>query len=405
MNIHHVPFYKPDISQKEIDAVEAVLRSGWITTGTVTKQFEHALAEYTGTSRFAAMNAQTNAAELCMRLLDIGPGDEVIVPAYTYSASCSIIYHVGATPVIIDSNPNSFEMDYDKMAEAITERTKMIVPVDLAGVVCEYEAIFDVVESKRHLFRPTGDIQEKLGRVIVMADTAHSLGARRHGMMAGAIADFSNFSFHAVKNLTTGEGGATTWRSLDGISDDDIYRSLMLLSLHGQTKDALAKAVGSSWEYDIVEPFYKANLTDIASALGLAQLNRYPAMLARRKEIVDYYCQRFENLDVTWLEHSGDEFESSRHLFLLNLTGKNEKERNNFIDQAAERGVMLNVHFKPLPMLSAYRKRGFYIEDYPSAYDHYRDVVSLPLYSSMTDYDVEYVVDTLTDLLHKINKT
>jgi dTDP-4-amino-4,6-dideoxygalactose transaminase len=394
-----VPFFRPDITEQEVAAVSDVLRSGWLTTGPVTKRFEVALADYIGVSNVAALNAQTNATFCTMRLLGIGPGDEVIVPAYTYSASCSIIYHVGATPVMIDCAKDAFEMNYDLMEEAITERTKAIIPVDLGGVVCDYDRIFKAVDRKRHLFKPVGSVQESLGRVAVVADTAHSLGASRNGIMAGAIADFSNFSFHSVKNLTTAEGGAASWRTLEGFDDDDLYEQYMLLSLHGQTKDAFSKIEPGSWEYDIVEPYYKCNLTDVSSSIGLSQLERYGSMLKRRKEIVEYYCDRLGNYDVSWLEHFNENTVSSLHLFLLRLNGKDVHERNMFIAEAAKLGVSLNVHYKPLPMLSAYRKRGFQIEDFPEAYAQYQNEVTLPLFSSMTDVEVEYVVDTLVSLL------
>ncbi len=395
----HVPFFRPDITEQEIAAVSDVLRSGWLTTGPVTKRFEAALADYIGVSKVAALNAQTNATFCTMQLLGIGPGDEVIVPAYTYSASCSIIYHVGAIPVMIDCAKDSFEMDYDLMEEAINERTKAIIPVDLGGVVCDYDRIFKAVDRKRHLFKPVGAVQEKLGRVAVVADTAHSLGASRNGIMAGAIADFSNFSFHAVKNLTTAEGGAASWRSLECFDDVDLYERYMLLSLHGQTKDAFNKIEPGSWEYDIVEPYYKCNLTDIASAIGLSQLGRYQSMLTRRKEIVEYYYDHFRNFNVSWLEHFHENAVSSLHLFMLRLNGKDVHERNRFILEASRRGVALNVHYKPLPMLSAYQKRGFQIKDFPKAYAQYQNEVTLPLFSSITDAEVEYVVDTLASLL------
>ncbi len=395
----HVPFFRPDITEQEIAAVSDVLRSGWLTTGPVTKRFEAALADYIGVSKVAALNAQTNATFCTMRLLGIGPGDEVIVPAYTYSASCSIIYHVGAIPVMIDCAKDSFEMNYDLMEEAINERTKAIIPVDLGGVVCDYDRILEAVDRKRHLFKPVGSVQESFGRVAVVADTAHSLGASRNGIMAGAIADFSNFSFHAVKNLTTVEGGAASWRTLEGFDDVDLYERYMLLSLHGQTKDAFSKIEPGSWEYDIVEPYYKCNLTDIASAIGLSQLGRYQSMLTRRKEIVEYYYDHFRNFNVSWLEHFHENAVSSLHLFMLRLNGKDVHERNRFILEASRRGVALNVHYKPLPMLSAYQKRGFQIKDFPEAYAQYQNEVTLPLFSSITDAEVEYVVDTLASLL------
>lgn len=402
MTVNKVPFFRPDITEQEIEAVSEVLRSGWITTGPKTKQFEQELAKYFGVNRVAALNAQTNAAHCCLHLLGIGPGDEVIIPSYTYSASCSVVYHVGATPVMIDCEEDSFEMDYEAMTEAITERTKAIMPVDIGGVVCDYDKIFDAVDNRRHLFQAKGQYQEKMGRIAVISDAAHAVGASRNGVKAGVIADFSNFSFHAVKNLTTGEGGAASWRPIDGVDDDEIYRQYMLLSLHGQTKDALSKMDSGSWEYDIVEPYFKCNMTDSAAALGLVQLRRYEVMQARRKFIVQRYMEAFAPYEVSWLEHFHENTESSLHLFLLRLTGRTEEERNRFIARAGEKGVSLNVHYKPLPMLSAYSKRGFSIEHYPNAYAQYQNEVSLPLFSSMSDDELQYVIRTVCQCLEEL---
>lgn len=391
-----VPFYRPDITEREVDAVSKVLRSGWLTTGKVTKKFEESIANYIGVAKVAALNSQTSAAHCCLMLLGIGPGDEVIVPAYTYTATCSVVSHVGATPIMVDCAKNSFEMDYDLLSEAITKRTKAIIAVDLGGVVCDYRRIFEIADKKRHLFKAQNPLQERFSRVAIIADAAHSIGASRNGVMAGAIADFTNFSFHAVKNLTTGEGGAASWLPIDGLCDEEIYRRYMLLSLHGQTKDALSKLNSAAWEYDIEDPLYKYNMTDIAAALGQIQLNRFSSMQERRKKIVEFYYDRFKNYNVTWLEHFGSGFVSSLHLFLMRLTGLKEAQRNQIIKTVGEDGVSLNVHYKPLPMLTAYKKRGFNIEDFPNAYAQYENLITLPLFSSMTDSEAEYVVETVS---------
>ncbi len=398
-----VSFVKPDIRPGDFELIKQVLESGWITTGPLTKQFEKELTAYTGTKRLATMSSQTMAAELCLRLLGIGPGDEVIVPAYTYSASCSIIYHVGATPVLVDSRPDSFEMDLKLVEEAITEKTKAIIPVDLGGIVCDYDAYFAIAEQKKALFKPSDNrFQQAIGRVIIIADTAHSLGGKYKGQYAGSIADFSNFSFHAVKNLTTAEGGAATWKSIPGIDDEEIYKQYMLLSLHGQNKDALAKTKLGSWEYDIIEPYFKCNLSDIASALGMAQLKRYDEILERRHAIIQRYQEAFADTRIKVYDHGTADNRSSAHLAIVHIEGASAEERNLFIELMAEDGVSCNVHYKPLPMLSAYHKRGFDINNYPNAYAFYENQVSLPLFSLMTDEEVETVIKVAKESLEKL---
>ncbi len=396
-----IPFVKPDITDREIAAVTEVLKSGWITTGPVTKEFEKNLASYIDVEKTACLNSQTAGAELLLRLLDIGPGDEVILPAYTYTATCSVVYHVGATPVLIDSQENSPEMDYDLMEAAITDKTKLIMPVDLAGIPCDYPRIFQAVENKKSLFKPKpgSRYQSLFDRVIVQADTAHSLGASQGGVKAGKLADFSSFSFHAIKNLTTAEGGAVSWRPHPGLSAEEFYRDLMLYSLHGQTKDALAKSRVGDWEYDIVDPLYKCNLTDLGAAIGNAQLKRYPEMLARRWEIIRHYDSAFKDLPLTTLDHFKAGQESSGHLYFIRLQGFSEADRNDFIVQMAERGVNCNVHYKPLPLLTAYRKRGFDPENYPKACAYYANMVSLPLYSSLSDAELDHVVTSVRSIL------
>jgi len=394
-----IPFSPPDIGEAEIAEVVDTLRSGWITTGPKTKEFERQLATFCHTSKAVCLNSQTAAAEMTLRMLGIGPGDEVIVPAYTYTASCSVICHVGATPVMIDCAPNSFEMDYDKMEDAITERTKVIIPVDLAGIVCDYDRIFCAVENKKRLFHAKTPIQEVFGRVIVIADGAHALGAQRYGKMCGEIADFTCFSFHAVKNLTTAEGGAVTWRDKAGIDNDWLYNRYMLLSLHGQSKDALAKTELGAWEYDIVEPYYKCNMTDIMASLGLAQLRRYPQILERRQEIIQIYNDGLSGLSVQSLNHAGVDHRGSGHLYLLRLLGKDSDYRNEFIIQMAEAGIACNVHYKPLPMHTAYKAIGFDIKNYPQAYEMYHNEVTLPLHTCLSDEMVAYVLDNAACLL------
>lgn len=397
--MRNVPFSPPDIIEEDIQEVVEALRSGWITTGPRTKNFETKIAEYCGTNRAVCLNSATAGMELILRLLGIGKGDEVITSAYTYTASASVIDHVGARIVLVDTAPNSYEMDLEKLEEAITENTKAIIAVDLAGVICNYEAIFNLVESKKELFKASNELQEKLGRIAVIADAAHSFGAKQKGKMSGSIADFSSFSFHAVKNLTTAEGGAVTWREINGVDSNEIYQHLMTLSLHGQTKDALAKTKLGAWEYDIISPAYKCNMTDIAAAIGLSQFKRYDSMLKRRKELINMYSEMLSDLDVDILNHYGDDYESSGHLYLVRLNGKDEKFRNELIIKMAEQGVATNVHYKPLPMMTAYKNLGFDIKDYPNAFEMYRNEVTLPLNTLMSDEDVKYVCECLRNIL------
>ena len=394
-----IPYSPPDIGEEEIREVVDTLKSGWITTGPKTKLFEEKIAEYCGTERAVCLNSQTACAEMSLRILGIGPGDEVITSAYTYTASASVICHVGATPVLVDIGKDSLEMDYDQLETKITEKTKAIIPVDLGGVICDYDRIYDIVNSKKALFKPANEIQEKMGRIAVVADGAHSFGARKNGKPSGSFADFTNFSFHAVKNLTTAEGGASVWKTIDGIDNEYIYKQFMLLSLHGQTKDALSKTGLGNWEYDIVEPYYKCNMTDIMAALGLAQLRRYGNMLDRRLELVKKYDEAFADLPVTVLKHYGDNFRSCCHLYLVNVLGKTREECNQIIEKMAEDGIATNVHYKPLPLLSAYKKRGFDIKDYPNAFARYSNIISLPLYSTMTDEEIDYVIDCFKKVL------
>lgn len=400
--MHKIEFTKPDISETDIEAVCNVLRSGWITTGPVTKEFEQEIAAFCHTERAACLNSQTMAAELVLRLFGIGPGDEVIIPAYTYTASCSIIYHVGATPVMIDSQTDSPEMDYDLMEKAINSKTKAIIPVDLGGVICDYERIFQAVERKRHLFNAESHMQKALGRILVQADTAHSFGASRNGRMAGEIADFSCFSFHAVKNLTTAEGGAVTWNNVPGVTNDEIYKQFMLLSLHGQTKDALSKTESGQWEYDIIEPYYKGNMTDVAAALGLSQLRRYSEMLNRRREIALQYNKAFSEMGYDFLKHYGSTFSSSGHLYLLRIPQFDESKRNKLIVALDNQGITSNVHYKPLPMMSAYSKQGFCMDDYPNAFNYYKNEVTLPLHSLLKDDEVEYIISSTIAQVERI---
>lgn len=399
MSIKKIPFSPPDITESEVYLVSEALRSGWITTGPKTKEFERLIAMCCQTERAVCLNSATACMELILRVLGVGPGDEVITPAYTYTATASVTCHVGAKVVMVDTAPDSFEMDYDKMADAITERTKVILPVDLAGVVCDYDKIFAVVEGKRHLFSPANDIQKAYGRVIVLADAAHAFGAKWHGKMCGEIADFTSFSFHAVKNLTTAEGGALTWRNHDGVDNESLYKQFQLLSLHGQNKDALAKTRLGAWEYDIVAPYYKCNMTDVMAGIGLAQLKRYPEMLYRRRQIIERYNEGLKGCDVQVLDHFGDDHSSSGHLYLVRLLGEDVEYRNVVIEQMAERGIACNVHYKPLPMMTAYKNLGFDIADYPNAYNQYHNEITLPLHTSLTDEDVEYVISNFVDII------
>jgi len=399
MSNRHIAFSPPDITEEEIAEVVDTLKSGWITTGPKTKKFEQEIAKYCGTEAAVCMNSATACLEMALRYLGIGPGDEVIVPAYTYTASASVIAHVGAKIVMIDVLKDSYEMDYDKVAEAITDKTKAIIPVDLGGAMCDYKRIKAIVEDKRALFKPSNEVQEKLGRVVIVADGAHAFGAVRDGKVCGQAADFTSFSFHAVKNLTTAEGGALVWQTIQGISNEDIYKQMMLLSLHGQSKDALAKTRLGSWEYDIVAPLYKCNMTDIMAALGLAQLRRYPSLLARRKQIIEMYNEGLKDLPVTVLKHYGENFASTGHLYLVRLKGRSRQEVNSVIEKMAEAGVATNVHYKPLPMLSAYKNLGFDIKDYPNAYAMFENEITLPLHTKLTDEDVAYVIKTFRECL------
>lgn len=404
-----IPFSPPDMTEAEILEVSEALRSGWITTGPRTKEFERLIAMCCGTAREDAggdalhtavcLNSATACMELALRVLGVGLGDEVIVPAYTYTATASVVCHVGAKLVLVDTAPDSFEMDYDRLADAVTERTKVIIPVDLGGVICDYDKVFAAVEQKRPLFHPANEIQRAFGRIIVMADAAHAFGARRHGRMCGEIADFTSFSFHAVKNLTTAEGGALTWRPIPGIDDDRLYKQFQLLSLHGQNKDALAKTKLGAWEYDIVAPYYKCNMTDIMAGIGLVQLKRYPELLYRRRQIITRYDEALKNCCVQVLNHYGDDYSSSGHLYLVRMLGKDAEYRNAVIERMAERGIACNVHYKPLPMMTAYKALGFDIADYPNAYNQYRNEITLPLHTRLSDEDVEYVIMNFVDIL------
>lgn len=399
-----VPFSPPDITEEEIEAVGEALRSGWITTGPRTKEFERQIGEYLGTGHAAALNSATACMELTLRLFGVGEGDEVITTAYTYTATASVVCHVGAKLVLVDTGRDSWEMDEEKLAEAVTERTKVIIPVDLAGRMCDYQRIFRIVEEKRGMFRPEGPVQKALGRILVMADAAHAFGARARGKMCGQAADFTCFSFHAVKNLTTAEGGAVTWRSIPGIEDDWIYQQYMLLSLHGQSKDALAKTRLGAWEYDILSPAYKCNMTDIMAAIGLVQLRRYPALLARRKAIIARYEEGLADLPVEIFCHYGEDFSSSGHLFLVRLTGKTQEFRNRLIERLAAEEVAANVHYKPLPLLTAYRNLGFDFRDFPNAMALFENEITLPLHTCLTDEQVEYVISCFHRCYEELEK-
>ena len=397
--VMNVPFSPPNISEIEINEVADALRSGWITTGPRTKELERQVAQYCGASRAVCLNSQTACAEMALRVLGIGPGDEVITSSYTYTASASVICHVGATPVLIDTQVDSYEMDYDQLEAAINEKTKAIIPVDLAGIPCDYDRLFEIVERKKHLFAPTSEIQNTMGRVAILADTAHAYGASRKGQPAGILADFSSFSFHAVKNFTTAEGGALTWKTIEGIDNETIYKKVQLLSLHGQSKDALAKTSLGAWEYDVIGTWYKCNMTDIMAGMGLAQFERYPSMLARRREIIERYDAAFAELPVALMKHYGDDFESSGHLYLVRLIGRGRADANRVIEQMAERGIACNVHYKPLPMMTAYKQLGFDIANYPNAYALFENEVTLPLNTRMSDEDVNYVIDNFVEVI------
>ena len=395
----NIPFSPPDITETEIEEVIAALKSGWITTGPKTKEFERQITDYCGSDKTVCLSAATTSLEMTLRVLGIGKGDEVIVPAYTYTASCSVICHVGATPVMVDSQKDREEMDYDKMAEAITDRTKAIIPVDIAGILCDYDRIFEAVEAKSDLFVASNDLQEAFGRVIVVADSAHGFGAIQNDHKAGTLADFTCFSFHAVKNLTTAEGGAVTWKAHDGVDSEKLYKDYQIYSLHGQTKDALEKTQKGSWEYDILLPAYKCNMTDVQAGIGLGQLKRYDSMLKRRHEIVRRYEDAFKDTRVIVPEHTGENHTSSGHLYLTRLEGIGLKERNEIIVKMEERGVSTNVHYKPLPLLTAYKNLGFDIKDYPNAYGLFENEISLPIYSTLSDEEVDYITSSLLEIL------
>ena len=428
MKLRNVPFSPPDMTEAEAAEVRNAILSGWITTGPRTKKLESVISEYVRTEKTVCLNSATAAMEMVLHLLGVGPGDEVIVPAYTYTATASVVCHVGATLKMVDVQTDRLEMDYDKLADAITEKTKVIVPVDLGGIVCDYDKIYEVVEAKRHLFHPSNELQKKIGRVIVSADCAHAFGAwkkvtlksqKPQKVMVGAIADFSSFSFHAVKNFTTAEGGAMTWNLSFGNDIVDLnvdyfpavpkkegetwnellYRIAQLFSLHGQNKDALAKTQVGAWEYDIIGPWYKCNMTDIMAALGLIQFERYPAMLARRKEMIERYDEAFKDLNIALLNHYGEDHQASGHLYIVRLLGKTREETNAVITEMGERGIACNVHYKPLPMMTAYNQLGFDIKDYPNAYNMFVNEITLPLNTKMTDEDQEYVIENFRDIL------
>ncbi|WP_434120935.1 DegT/DnrJ/EryC1/StrS family aminotransferase [Salinicoccus roseus] len=396
MNIknHNIPFSPPDITDEEINAVTETLKSGWITTGPKTKELEQKLANYVGQERAVCLNSATAAMETTLRILGVGPGDEVITSAYTYTATASVIEHVGAKIILIDTAPGSYEMDYSQLEKAINENTKAIIPIDIAGVMCDYETIYNVVKKKERLFSPNNALQKAIGRVIVLADAAHAFGAEKNGQKCGQVADFTCFSFHAVKNLTTAEGGAVVWSDIDGFDNEDIYKLYMLYSLHGQTKDALSKSQKGSWEYDIVLPAYKCNMTDIMASIGLVQLERYQGMLERRKEIINKYDEAFSLMQVQPLKHFSSNHSSTGHLYLVNIPFISEEKRNEIINRMAELGVSCNVHYKPLPMLTAYKNLGFDIKSFPNAYNQYKTEISLPLHTSLSDYEVEYVINS-----------
>lgn len=389
-----IPFSPPDISELEIEQVTEALRSGWITTGPKTKELERQVADFCGTSRAVCLGSQTACAEMTLRLLGVGEGDEVITSAYTYTATASVVCHVGAKLILVDTQKDSLEMDYNQLEAAITEKTKVVIPIDLAGIPCDYEKIYSIVEKKKAMFHPTNKIQEAIGRVIVMADAAHAFGAKLNdGSMVGSIADFSNFSFHAVKNFTTAEGGAVTWKSIEGIDDEELYHQYQLLSLHGQSKDALAKTQLGAWEYDIVGPWYKCNMTDVAAGIGLAQMQRYKGILARRKEIIEKYNAAFKPVGIEVLEHYNDVHRSSGHLYITRIPGITLEQRHEIIVKMAEAGVACNVHYKPLPMMTAYKNLGFDIKDYPNAYKRFENEITLPLHTKLTDEEVEHVIE------------
>ena len=402
MKKYNIPFSPPDISDGEINEVIDTLKSGWITTGPKTKELERRLSEFTNTPKTVCLNSATAALELTLRVLGIGEGDEVIVPAMTYTASCSVIYHVGAKAVIVDIAEDSHEMDYDALANAITENTKAVIPVDLAGIPCDYDRIFEVVESKKHLFKANSEYQEKLGRVAVVADGAHALGSTYKGKKIGSVADFTTFSFHAVKNFTTAEGGSVTWKENENFDNEELYREYQIYSLHGQTKDALAKTKAGSWEYDIVIPGYKCNLTDIAASIGLVQLDRYPKLLERREDIINQYNKGFEGTRINALSHSSEDYKSCGHLYITHVEGATFEQRGEIIVKMAERGISCNVHYKPLPLLTAYKNLGFDIENYPNAYNYYVREITLPLHTRLSDEDVAVIISNFKEIVEEV---
>ena len=402
MKKYNIPFSPPDISDGEINEVIDTLKSGWITTGPKTKELERRLSEFTNTPKTVCLNSATAALELTLRVLGIGEGDEVIVPAMTYTASCSVIYHVGAKAVIVDIAEDSHEMDYDALADAITENTKAVIPVDLAGIPCDYDKIFEVVESKKHLFKANSEYQKKLDRVAVVADGAHALGSTYKGKKIGSVADFTTFSFHAVKNFTTAEGGSVTWKENENFDNEELYREYQIYSLHGQTKDALAKTKAGSWEYDIVIPGYKCNLTDIASSIGLVQLDRYPKLLERRENIISQYNKGFEGTRITALSHNSEDYKSCGHLYITHVEGATFEQRGEIIVKMAERGISCNVHYKPLPLLTAYKNLGFEIENYPNAYNYYVKEITLPLHTRLSDEDVAVIISNFKEIVEEV---
>lgn len=404
MKRFNIPFSPPDMTEAEVKEVAQAILSGWITTGPRTKELERQIAAYIGVNKAVCLNSQTACAEMALRLLGIGEGDEVIVPAYTYTASASIVCHVGATLVFADIQTNSLEMDYEAVEELITPHTKAIIPVDLAGIPCDYERLLQIVEKKRSIYLPANNIQQALGRVAICADAAHAFGASRKGEMVGAIADFTAFSFHAVKNLTTAEGGALTWKSIPGISDDELYRMVQLFSLHGQSKDALAKTKLGAWEYDIVGPWYKCNMTDIMAAMGLVQMKRYPDMLLRRKAIIERYDKSLKAVGIDVLEHYNDNHQSSGHLYITRVPNISTEQRQEIIEKMAEEGIATNVHYKPLPMMTAYKNMGFDIKNYPNAYAHFANEITLPLHTRLTDEEVDYIIENYINIITRIQQ-
>ena len=405
MNVKmNIPFSPPDISEKEIEQVIDTLRSGWITTGPKTKQFEKEIANLCKTEKAVCLNSATAALELTLRILGIKEGDELITSSYTYTASASPVAHLGAKLVLIDTQKDSFEMDYEQLANAITEKTKVIIPVDIAGIIVDYDKIFKIVEEKKNLFKPDNETQKLYNRIIVVSDSAHGLGAQKDGKMSGELADFTTFSFHAVKNLTTGEGGAAVWKNREGLDNEATYKQYQLLSLHGQTKDAMHKNGLGAWEYDIMDTYYKCNMTDIMAGIGLAQMERYPKLVERRHQIISKYNEAFKDLPIMVLNHKDKNHRSSGHLYFVRVNGIDEKQRNEIIVKMAERGITCNVHYKPLPMLTAYKKMGFDIKDYPNAFDFYKNEITLPLYSKLTDEQIDYIIDNFKEIVEEYTK-